>query len=301
MFKNFSIPATRQEILGEVRRWVIMTIGLFINAFAWVAFLIPGKIIGGGITGVATLVYYASAGWGFQIPVSVTFFIINIFLIALAIKSLGASFGVKTIYSVVMLTFFFGLLQGILPEEGIMVRDSFLFAVIGGALAGTGVGIVFTQGGSTGGTDIIAMIINKYHNVSPGRLILYMDVLIISSSYFVFQEISSVVYGFVTMAIVSWAIDMMLAGNRQSTQIFIFSKHYEAIANELNAHVGRGITLLDGQGWYTKEPGKVVLIITRKHEMPYVLRIVKSIDAAAFVSAASVMGTFGNGFENIRG
>ena len=301
MGTTFSLPKSRQAILLETRRWVIMTFGLFVNAFAWVAFLIPGKIIGGGITGVATLIYYASANWGFQIPVSVTFFIINIFLIILAIKSLGASFGVKTIYSVVVLTFFFGLLQGIMPAEGIMERDPFLFAVIGGLLAGAGVGIVFTQGGSTGGTDIIAMIINKYHNVSPGRLILYMDVLIISASYLVFKELSSVVYGFVTMAVVAWAIDLLLAGNKQSTQIFIFSKRYEEIANGLHEHVGRGITLLDGQGWYSREPGKVVLIITRKHEMPHVLRIIKSIDPDAFVSAASVMGTFGKGFEHIRG
>lgn len=298
---NLLLSKSKHSALVETKRWAIMTFGLFVNAFAWVAFLIPGKIIGGGLTGVSTLIYYASENWVFQLPVSVTFFILNIFLIALAVKILGASFGVKTVYSVIMLSFFMAVLQGVLPAEGIMEKDAFLFAVIGGFLAGAGIGIVFTQGGSTGGTDIIAMIINKYHNVSPGRLILYMDVFIIASSYLVFKELSSVVYGFVTMAVVAWAIDLLISGKQESTQIFIFSKRYEEIANGLHEHVGRGITLLDGQGWYSRDPGKVVLIITRKHEMPYVLRIVKSIDSDAFVSAASVMGTFGKGFEHIRG
>jgi uncharacterized membrane-anchored protein YitT (DUF2179 family) len=290
----------KDSLLKHIRVWTIITFGLFLNAFAWVAFLIPGKIIGGGITGVATLVFYATEGWGFQIPVSVSFFVINVFLIALAIKILGASFGVKTIYSVIMLTFFFGLLQGIMPAEGIMDKDPFLFAVIGGALAGAGVGIVFTQGGSTGGTDIIAMIINKYHNISPGRLILYMDVLIISSSFLVFHQISSVVYGFVTMAIVAYSIDLLIEGQKQSVQIFIFSKQYEEISHQLGERLHRGITFLDGQGYYTRTETKILLIVTRKHELPRVFQIVKSIDADAFISVASVMGTYGKGFEKIR-
>ena len=207
---------------------------------------------------------------------------------------------VKTIYSVVMLTFFFGLLQGILPAEGIMDKDPFLFAVIGGVLAGAGVGIVFTQGGSTGGTDIIAMIINKYHNISPGRLILYMDVIIISCSFLVFKSLSSVVYGFVTMAVVAYAIDMLIEGQKQSVQIFIFSKHYDQISQLLGEQLHRGVTLLDGQGWYTRTETKVVMIVTRKHELPRVFQIIKSVDPDAFISVASVMGTYGKGFEKIR-
>jgi len=191
------------------------------------------------------------------------------------------------------------LLQGLIKEP--LVDDIFLSAVLGGLLAGAGIGIVFNQGGSTGGTDIFAMIINKYRNISPGRLILYFDVVIISSSYFVFDSVERLVYGFVTMAIVAWSIDMIMAGNRQSTQIFIFSKYYEEISKELNEHINRGMTLLDAQGWYSREPGKIVLVVTRKHEMPHVLRIIKSIDPDAFISVASVMGTYGKGFENIRG
>lgn len=290
----------KTSILKHIRVWTIITFGLFVNAFAWVAFLIPGKIIGGGVTGIATLIYYATESWGFQIPVSITFFAINIFLIALAIKTLGASFGIKTIYSVVMLSFFFGVLQGVMPAEGFMDKDPFLFAVIGGVLAGAGVGIVFTQGGSTGGTDIIAMIINKYHNISPGRLILYMDVIIISSSFLVFWQLSNIVYGFVTMAVVAYTIDMLIEGKKQSVQIFIFSKQYDEISSQLGQNIHRGITLLDAQGWYTKTDTKVILVVTRKHELPRVFQVIKSIDPDAFISVASVMGTFGKGFETIR-
>ncbi|ALO15034.1 hypothetical protein L21SP5_01384 [Salinivirga cyanobacteriivorans] len=294
MFRAFPLRTTKQDVLKEMRRWVIMTFGLFINAFAWTAFLIPSKIIGGGLSGISTIIFYMTG-----IPVGVVYLIINILLVLIAIKILGASFGVKTIFSVLVLGGFLSLLQGLIKEP--LVDDIFLSAVLGGLLAGAGIGIVFNQGGSTGGTDIFAMIINKYRNISPGRLILYFDVVIISSSYFVFDSVERLVYGFVTMAIVAWSIDMIMAGNRQSTQIFIFSKYYEEISKELNEHINRGMTLLDAQGWYSREPGKIVLVVTRKHEMPHVLRIIKSIDPDAFISVASVMGTYGKGFENIRG
>lgn len=284
----------------RIKVWVIMTFGLFITAFAWTAFLVPGKMVGGGLTGISTLIYHATADWIVQLPISVTFFIMNVFLILVAIKILGASFGVKTIYNVIVLSLFFAILQGIIPSEGIMEVDPFLFAVIGGALAGAGIGIVFSQGGSTGGTDIIAMIINKYRNISPGRAILYIDVLIISSSILVFKNVSSVVYGFVTMGVVAYSIDLIIEGQKQTAQIFIFSKKYEEISKELGANIGRGITLLDGQGYFTRTDTKILLIITRKYELQRVFQIVKSIDPDAFMSVNSVMGTYGKGFEKIR-
>lgn len=300
--KKLKAPAlpNKESVARRVRSLVILTFGLFLNAFAWSAFLIPGKIVGGGLTGLATLIFYATQGWGMPIPVSVSYLVMNVFLIALAIRILGASFGIKTVFSVLLLSFFLGLLQNILPKEGIMEADPFLFAVIGGALAGAGIGIVFTQGGSTGGTDIIAMIITKYRNISPGRLILYMDVFIISLSFLVFREVSNVVYGFVTMAVVSYTIDLIIEGQKQSVQVFIFSRHHAEISEILGQRMHRGITFLDGQGWFTREKTKIVLVITRKHELPSVLGVIKSVDPDAFVSVGSVMGTYGKGFESIR-
>ena len=291
----------KKESLGKrIRMMTFITFGLFINAFAWAAFLIPGKIVGGGVTGIATLIYYGTEDVGFQIPVSVTYLLINVVLIVIAIRSLGASFGVKTIYSVIMISVFLAVLQAVLPAEGIMDVDPFLFAVLGGALGGAGVGIVFTQGGSTGGTDILAMIINKYKNISPGRLILYMDLIIISFSLIVFKQISNVVYGFVAMGVVAYTIDLLIEGQKQSVQIFIFSKYHEEISRNLEIHINRGVTIINGYGWYSKKDSKIVMIITRKHELPGVFQVVKNIDPDAFVSVASVMGTFGKGFEKIR-
>lgn len=294
MLKILPKSAKDINVLQEMRRWLIMTFGLLLNAFAWTAFLIPSKIIGGGLSGISTLIYYIT-----EIPVGITYLAINILLVLIAMKILGASFGIKTIFSVLVLGGFLSLLQSLITEP--LVEDIFLNAVLGGALAGAGIGIVFTQGGSTGGTDIFAMIINKYRNISPGRVILYLDIIIISCSYFVFDSIEKLVYGFVTMAIVAWAIDMILSGNKQSTQIFIFSQKYEEITDALSKHIDRGMTLIDAQGWYTKKQTKVILVITRKHEMPQVFRVVKNVDNDAFISVASVMGTYGKGFENIRG
>lgn len=276
-----------------IRTYLIIAFGLFLNALGWTAFLIPTEITGGGVTGASTMLFFAT---GF--PVGITFLIINLFLIAFAIRILGASFGLKTILGVVLLSIFLGGLQKVITEP--FVSDSFMASVIGGILAGAGVGIVFTQGGSTGGTDIIAMIINKYRNISPGRVILYIDIIIISSSYLVFQSIEKMVFGYVTMAITVYVIDLVLSGARQSYQVFIFSQQHEKIAGKIAAELNRGITILDGQGWYTKQKTNIILVLVRKHETSQLMRIVKEIDPSAFMSMNSAMGVYGQGFEKIR-
>ncbi|HYX07535.1 MAG TPA: YitT family protein, partial [Bacteroidales bacterium] len=278
----------------RIKPEIIITFGLFLNALGWTAFLIPAEITGGGSSGVATLIFYATG-----LPVGISFLIINVFLVIFAIKMLGARFGIKTIYAVVVLSVFLAVLQQAITEP--IIKENFMSAVIGGILAGAGVGIVFTQGGSTGGTDIIAMIVNKYKNISPGRVILYLDVLIISSSYLLFHSIEKMVYGYVTMGVASYVIDMVLSGSKQSFQIFIFSREHEKIADRLGTEVGRGITILDGKGWYSKEPVKLLMIMVRKHESNHVFRIVKEVDNKAFISVGSIMGVYGEGFEHIRG
>ena len=282
------------KLLTRIKPEIIITFGLFLNALGWTAFLIPAEITGGGISGVATLIFYATG-----LPVGISFLIINVFLVIFAIKMLGARFGIKTIYAVVVLSVFLAVLQQAITEP--IIKENFMSAVIGGILAGAGVGIVFTQGGSTGGTDIIAMIVNKYKNISPGRVILYLDVLIISSSYLLFHSIEKMVYGYVTMGVASYVIDMVLSGSKQSFQIFIFSREHEKIADRLGTEVGRGVTILDGKGWYSKEPVKLLMIMVRKHESNHVFRIVKEVDNKAFISVGSIMGVYGEGFEHIRG
>jgi uncharacterized membrane-anchored protein YitT (DUF2179 family) len=286
--KKFQYPH-----LAAVKSYAIITLGLFINALAWTAFIIPSKIVGGGITGLSTLIFYAS---GF--PVGVTFFIINIFLIMIGIKSLGLSFGIRTIYGSVVISLFLGILQQYITEP--VVTDRFMAAIIGGIMGGASVGLVFSQGGSTGGTDIIAMIINKYRNISPGKLILYMDVLVISSSYIIFQSLEVLVYGFVVMGVASYAIDMVLMGHRQSVQLFIFSKKHDVIAEQIANEIGRGVTLLNGKGWYSKSESFVLMVVVRRSESNNVFRTIKQIDPDAFISVANVMGVYGKGFDPIR-
>lgn len=278
---------------GTIRAHLIITFGLFINALGWTAFLIPAKITGGGITGVSTLIFY---GTGF--PLGITYLIINAILIVFAVKILGKGFVVKTIFSVVTLSVLFSLLQQLITKP--IINDAFLSTVLGGILGGAGVGIVFTQGGSTGGTDIIAMIINKYRNISPGRIILYLDVFIIASSYFIFGSIEKIVYGYVAMGITSYTIDLLFTGSKQSVQIFIFSKNYDEIANRIGKEVLRGVTIIDGKGWYTGEQTKVLLVMVKKPEASQIFRIIKEVDRDAFMSVTNVMGVYGKGFERIR-
>lgn len=278
---------------GLIRSHLIMIFGLFLTALGWTAFLIPAQITGGGITGVSTLIFF---GTGF--PLGISYLIINAVLIVFAIKILGRSFGVKTIFSVVVLSVLFSLMQQFITKP--IIDDDFLSTVLGGILGGAGVGIVFTQGGSTGGTDIIAMIINKYRNISPGRIILYLDVFIIASSYLLFQSIEKIVYGYVTMGIASYTIDLLFTGSKQSVQMLIFSKKHDEIANRIGKEMNRGITIIDGHGWYSGKQTKILLVMVKKPEASQIFRIVKEVDQQAFMSANNVMGVYGQGFEKIR-
>lgn len=276
-----------------IKTYTVISIGLAIMALGWTAFLIPNEIVGGGVTGIATLLY-----WSTGIPVGVSVFAINAVLLLIALRILGAGFSVKTIFSVAALSGLFSVLQYYIREP--FVTDRFMAAIIGGAMSGGGVGIVFTQGGSTGGTDIVAMVINKYRNISPGKIILILDVFIISSSFILFRSIETLVYGFVVMSVASYTIDLILTGNKQSVQLFIFSKKAHEIADRIGNETGRGVTFIKGTGWYTKSESDILLIIVRRMESPQLFRIVKEVDPDAFLSLNNVMGVYGKGFDSIR-
>jgi len=290
---------TARSLLQNAKSYSIITIGLAIFALAWTAFLIPHRITGSGVSGIGAIVYYAT-----EIPVGYTYFVINIALLLVAIKILGASFGIKTVFGVSVAALLLSVLQSVIHLP--VVEDKFLSTLIGGGLGGVGLGIIFTQGGSTGGTDIIAMIVNKYRNISPGRVILICDIFIIGSSFLVLTEmepakrIETIVYGYVAMAIQAYAIDSVLSGNRQSVQVIIFSQYFGQIADKITQQMGRGATVIDGVGWYTKENQKVVITVVRKHEASDLYRMIKEVDSKAFISVASVMGVYGKGFEQIR-
>jgi uncharacterized membrane-anchored protein YitT (DUF2179 family) len=280
-------------IFREIKSYIISTIALFVMALGWTGFLIPNKILGGGVNGIATMLF-----WTTGLSTGITIVAINIVLILIALRIIGSGFGVKTVYSIVVISAMFSILQYYIKEP--FVTDRFMAAIVGGVLSGTSIGLVFTQGGSTGGTDIIALIVNKYHNISPGKIILLIDVFIISSSYFIFQSIETLVYGFVVMGVSSYTIDLVLTGFKQSVQLFVFSKNAEVIADRITHETGRGVTLIKGTGWYTKTENSVLMVMAKKMESQQLFRIIKEVDPEAFVSLNTVMGVYGKGFDEIR-
>ncbi len=286
---------TTNKILSELRSYLMLTIGLAIGTLGWTGFLIPAKIIGGGLTGIATILYFIF-GW----DVGLSTLIINIALILIAMKVLGASFGIKTIYCVLV---FSGLLTVMRPFfDAPIVSELMMNSIIGGILGGIGAGIVFVNGGSTGGVDIIAMIINKYKNISLGRLLLGMDVIIISSSFFLVQtsSIETVVYGFMTMAVLAYTVDLVISGNKQTVQFFIISNKPEQIQKSVIFEANRGLTVLHGTGGYSGEERKVLMVIARKSDTQMIFKVVKHIDAEAFITVGTVMGVYGQGFDKIK-
>lgn len=286
------------KILDELKAYGIMSIGIVLYTFAVTAFFIPHKVVTGGVTGLGTLIYFMS---GETIPVSFSYFAINIVLLAISLKVLGWKFGIKTIFAMLLATLLLYIFQEHVIGDYMLVKDTLLAVILGGMLCGVGIGMALSQGGSTGGTDIIAMIINKYKNISPGMVILYIDVFIIALGFLVDNpSLEKIIYGYVVMGVVAYSIDMFIEGKKQSCQLMIFSSRYEEVADAIQANVNRGVSVIDAQGWYSKESKKMVMVVIRKHESSKVFKIVKSIDNKAFISMGSVMGVYGEGFEDIR-
>ena len=301
--KPNEMKTSKKQVLAEVKRYVIITLALFVMAFGWTAFLIPSHVLGGGVSGIATLIFYATG-----ISTGISVFVINAILVLISLKVLGPSFGVKTVYSIVVASVFMSLLQHFITDPMLageikpFVEEKILAAILGGGLAGLAIGVAFTQGGSTGGTDIVAMMVCKYRNISQGRVILLLDIVIISCSYFVIEndKIQAIIYGFVVMGVCSYCIDLVLTGNKQTVQAFIFSSKPNEVAERIAKETNRGVTLIKGTGWYTKHEGDILMVVTHKRESQQILRIVKEEDPKAFMTMNTVMGTYGKGFEQIR-
>lgn len=295
------------------KEYAVITFGILLYVLGWSIFLVPNNMVGGGVTGLAAIIQYASHG---VIKIGYSFFVINVALIIAALFVLGFGFGWKTIYATIIVSVGLNVFQGLFPADFIQAlaldNGKLMCTIMGGIMVGTGIGLTMVAGGSTGGTDIIALIVNKYRNVSPGRLILYMDVVIILSSLLVpsfkqdgslvpfVEKITTVVYGFILIAINSTVLDLVVSGSRQSVQVFILSKHYAEIADTITANLHRGVTVLEGKGWYTKENAEVLMVISRKSDLNVLLRYIKAIDSDAFLSVSSVTGVYGKGFDAIK-
>lgn len=273
-----------------------ITLGLVLYAVGLVVFIKPGGIVTGGLAGVGLLVEYATNG---KIPLQQTYFAVNCVLLLVALKVLGFKFLIKTIYGVVVLTVLLTVL-GYLVKEPVIKNEPLLAGVIGAMMCGAGIGFVFSANGSTGGTDIVVAVINKYKNLAFGRGMLLCDFTIISCSFLVFHDMNKIVYGLIVMGVMTYAIDMVINGFRQSVQVLIISDKYEIIANAINHELHRGCTLLDGMGWYTKKDTKVIMVLAKRAESVQLFRLVRSIDEKAFISQSTVRGVYGEGFDKIR-
>ncbi len=285
----------------ETRDYLMITLGLICYSLGWACFLLPYQITTGGVTGIAAIIYYATG-----IEIQVSYFFINAVFLIFALRILGFKFCVKTIYAVFTLTFLLWMFQELMKDEtGTLTKiigenEDFMGCVLGSCLCGLGIAIVFIHNGSTGGTDIIAAIVNKYRDVTFGRMIMYCDIIIISSCYFVFHDWRRVVFGFATLIIMSFILDYVINSVRQSVQFLIFSKKYEEIAEAIAHDLNRGVTILDGTGWYSKKPVKVIVVLAKRTQSVSVFRLVKDIDPNAFVSQSNVVGVYGEGFDRIK-
>ena len=289
------------KLWRETKDYLTITLGLMAYAMGWCLFLLPYQISTGGVTGISAIIYYATG-----VEMQISYFLINAAFLAVALYILGLKFCLKTIFSVTMLTFFLDFFQEMMKDEGgnliqlIGPGQDFMACVIGSIFCGVGIAVVFIVGGSTGGTDIIAAIVNKYKAVTFGRMIMVCDIVIISSCYFIFEDWRRVVFGFVTLIIISVAIDYIVNSARQSVQFLIFSKKYEEIGEAVMTEVNRGVTVLDGTGFYSKQPVKVLCILAKKSEAIHIFRLVKDIDPNAFISQSNVVGVYGEGFDQIK-
>ena len=279
----------RQSVLRTFKEYFLISVGLLMYAFAWICILMPAEVMGGGVNGVGLLIYYGTGGPNGGVPLGITFLVINGLFVLLGSLLISLRVGAKTIYAILFLSASLGFLQGVLPSDLLgLANDKMLSAILGGAVAGAGVSICFMQGGNSGGMDIIAMIINKYKTISYGRILMTIDMITIGCSIFVLGEVSAAIYGFV------------MAGNRQSTQILIVSQKWEEIASRIYDAMHRGVTLIDGQGWYSKKPLKLVMVVCRKNESNILFQVIKEVDPNALMTFGSVMGVYGLGFEALK-
>ena len=290
-----------KKISRESKDYFAITFGLILYALGWAMFLLPYQITTGGVTGISAIIYYATG-----VEIQISYFLINAVFLGFALKILGPKFSVKTIYAIFMLTFLLWLFQLILKDESgnlpqlLGPGQDFMACVIGAGMLGFGIGIVFCNNESTSGTDIISWIINKYKDVTLGRMMMYCDIVIISSCYFIFHDWRRVLFGFCVLFIMSIVIDYVINSARQSVQFLIFSKEYEKIAEGISTKIDRGVTLLNGQGWYSKQDIKVVVVLAKTTQSLDIFRLVKDIDPNAFISQSNVVGVYGEGFDKLK-
>ncbi|MCI6619690.1 MAG: YitT family protein [Prevotella sp.] len=286
---------TKKAVHKEIRDYVMIAIAMMSYCIGWTVFLLPNNITTGGVPGISSVLY-----WGTGIPVQFTYFAINALLLIAALKILGLRFCIKTIFAVFLLTTLTALFTRETGQLHLLDDQPFMASIIGAIFCGSGVGIGLAFNGSTGGTDIVAAIVNKYRDISLGRVIMLCDIIIISSSYLVFHDWEQVIYGYVVLLVTAFCIDQVVNSMRRSVQFFIISEKYEEIARLINNDAHRGVTVINGQGFYSGHEVKMLFVLAKKRESTAIFRLINEIDPAAFVSQSTVIGVYGNGFDKFK-
>lgn len=287
----------KRQLKLMLKDYIFIFLGITLYSIGYNAFILPEKVVMGGVTGISSILYYAF-GWSPALLI----WVINIGLLAIAARFISREFTFRTIVGVTLLSIMiaatkpiFDLYPMITPNE-----DRFMHVLIGGMLAGAGLGMVFVHNGSTGGTDIIVALINKFSRMSMGRALQVTDIAIISSSYILFHSFELIVYGVVFTLVASFMVDYVVNGSRQTVQFMIISKRHKEMADAMNNELHRGVTILHGEGWYSKKDVEVILVLCRKYESQYAFNLIKSIDPEAMVSQTFCQGVFGEGFDKIK-
>lgn len=301
----------KKTALTLVKEYALVSVGVISYALGWTIFLLPNNLVGGGVSGFASILMYATG-----IPMGITYFVLNILLLIIGTKILGTGFGGKTIYAIFATSILLSIMPNLIPMEFnhdfAVSNGKMICTLMGGIIAGVGIGLTMSQGGSTGGTDIIALVWCKYNPASPGRVILIIDIGIIASSLLfpsytdsgellpLAEKLAVVVYGLILVTVSGYAVDLYLSGSKQSVQAFIFTKKVAEMADAIAFDMKRGVTVIPAKGWYSKEEKQVIMVVTRKADLNILLRFVKAIDPDAFLSVSTVMGVYGQGFDTIK-
>lgn len=294
---------TVKKVLSVVWDYVILSFGTLLFCMAWDSFLIPNNIASGGLTGACTIIQFATGG---LIPVAYSYFVINVLLLIVGTIVLGKGFGLKTIYAVLLSSALFRILPEFtfleaIPGNFLYIDNKLLIPVVGGLLEAVGVGLIFKQGGSTGGTDVGVLIVNKFWPISPGRAYQISDLFIIASVLLVpGKTFEDMIYGYITMITFTVMLDYVLLGSKSTVQVLVFTQKYEVMADYIMNKMRRGVTVLKAIGWYTKHEKNVLLILVRKNQMPELSKVIKAVDANAFVSVSPASSVYGEGFDELK-
>ena len=285
---------TKRQVVSELRDYLMITLGLVVFALGFTAFILPEKVVIGGVSGLASLVYFKAG-----VPVAITNYGINVVLLILAFRFVGSTFVVRTIFGATVVSLFIGILQPVFTQP-FVDNQPFMNILIGALLCGIGVGIAFVHNGSSGGFDIVAAMVSKHTTFTIGTVLRCVDLIIVSSSYLLFQSVEKMLYGYIILLIMTTMCDYVINSIRQAVQFTIISKKWEEIADAINTDANRGCTVIHGTGWYSKQEVTMLMVLCRKAESVTIFRIIKSIDPDAFISQGNVNGVYGVGFDKMK-